>query len=233
MSATDLKSEVFNARQACAITGITSRQVTHWDARGVVKPSVCPASGRGSRRLYSYIDLLVLRTVRSLREQGVSLQKVRKCIQYLRRRFPDVSMPLDFCTLITDGTEVYLIEDESTLIATVKRQGQRAFLQLSIAALDRELRGRVLKLVTERVEEVVVGDYAYQVQIELDKDSGGYVAEVAGLPGCITQGDTLEEVREMVRDAIVTYLEAVEDLKKRHVNLPVHRRHRQRTRVSA
>jgi predicted RNase H-like HicB family nuclease len=61
----------------------------------------------------------------------------------------------------------------------------------------------------KRVEEIVVGQCAYQVKIEPDEEGGGYVAEVPRLPGCITQGDTLEEVLEMAEDAIRAYLEAV------------------------
>jgi len=30
----------------------------------------------------------------------------------------------------------------------------------------------------------------------------GYWAEVPSLPGCVTQGETLEEVRAMIRDAV-------------------------------
>mgnify|MGYP001567619306 FL=1 len=37
-------------------------------------------------------------------------------------------------------------------------------------------------------------------------DEGGYTVVVPALPGCITEGDTLEEARAMVKDAIVCYL---------------------------
>lgn len=38
-------------------------------------------------------------------------------------------------------------------------------------------------------------------------DEGGYWAEVPALPGCFTQGQTLDEVRERVREAIATHLD--------------------------
>lgn len=38
---------------------------------------------------------------------------------------------------------------------------------------------------------------------------GGYVAFVSSLPGCHTQGETLEEVRKNVREAIELYLESL------------------------
>ncbi|HEX5725868.1 MAG TPA: type II toxin-antitoxin system HicB family antitoxin [Longimicrobiaceae bacterium] len=41
---------------------------------------------------------------------------------------------------------------------------------------------------------------------------GGFVASVAELPGALTQGETLEEARENLRDAILLLLEAKRDL---------------------
>lgn len=41
-------------------------------------------------------------------------------------------------------------------------------------------------------------------------EEGGFWAEVPSLPGCCTQGDTLEEVKENLREAIALWLEAGE-----------------------
>ena len=43
-------------------------------------------------------------------------------------------------------------------------------------------------------------------------DEGGYTVFVPALPGCISEGDTLEEARENIREAIALYLEASDDL---------------------
>ena len=40
----------------------------------------------------------------------------------------------------------------------------------------------------------------------------GYWAEVPSLPGCVTQGETLEEVRAMIQDAVSGWLAAAWDL---------------------
>lgn len=37
-------------------------------------------------------------------------------------------------------------------------------------------------------------------------EEGGYVVTVPTLPGCVTEGDTLEEAMEMVKDAISGYI---------------------------
>ncbi|MBN3963593.1 type II toxin-antitoxin system HicB family antitoxin [Nostoc sp. NMS8] len=38
-------------------------------------------------------------------------------------------------------------------------------------------------------------------------EEGGYWAEVPALPGCITEGDTIEEVMANLKDAIEGWLE--------------------------
>ncbi len=38
---------------------------------------------------------------------------------------------------------------------------------------------------------------------------GGYVASVPALPGCHTQGETLEEAERNVKEAIALYLESL------------------------
>jgi predicted RNase H-like HicB family nuclease len=45
-----------------------------------------------------------------------------------------------------------------------------------------------------------------------ESEGGGYVAYAEELPGAITQGDTLEEARENLRDAIALLLEANREL---------------------
>ncbi len=42
-------------------------------------------------------------------------------------------------------------------------------------------------------------------------EEGGYWAEVPALPGCLTQGETMEEIRENLREAIELWLEAGEE----------------------
>lgn len=45
-----------------------------------------------------------------------------------------------------------------------------------------------------------------------ESEGGGYVAYTEELPGAISEGDTLEEARENLRDAIAILLEANREL---------------------
>ena len=42
-------------------------------------------------------------------------------------------------------------------------------------------------------------------------DEGGYTAFVPALPGCISEGDTLEGGRQNIREAIELYLEPIDE----------------------
>ena len=75
-------------------------------------------------------------------------------------------------------------------------------------------------MTAQRVENVLLGDQTYQVVVEADLEDGGYTAAVCGLPGCITQAGTLEELQDMAKDAIRCWLEAYDDLKARGIDVP-------------
>jgi predicted RNase H-like HicB family nuclease len=45
-----------------------------------------------------------------------------------------------------------------------------------------------------------------------EAEEGGFWAEVPGLPGCMTQGDTLEEVKVALEEAVAGWLEASGDM---------------------
>ncbi len=46
----------------------------------------------------------------------------------------------------------------------------------------------------------------YTIILDPDPDEGGYTVTVPAFPGCITQGDTLEEVVANARGAITAHL---------------------------
>ena len=45
-----------------------------------------------------------------------------------------------------------------------------------------------------------------------DTEVGGYTVEVPSLPGCVTEGDTVEEALANAREAIALYIEARREL---------------------
>lgn len=58
----------------------------------------------------------------------------------------------------------------------------------------------------------------YQYEVIFNPNGAGYTVVVPKLPGLVTEGDNLKEAREMVKDAIRCYLEAL--LKDRSISFP-------------
>ncbi len=73
------------------LTGLSARQLQYWDERRFLPPSVSRGRGRGRPRLYGFRDLVSLRVAADLRQQGVSLQLIRRVhahLQSLDYRYP-------------------------------------------------------------------------------------------------------------------------------------------------
>ncbi|HDD69763.1 type II toxin-antitoxin system HicB family antitoxin [Candidatus Bathyarchaeota archaeon] len=58
--------------------------------------------------------------------------------------------------------------------------------------------------------------YEFDVVI-VEDESGGYVAYVPTLPGCHTQGDTLQELMDNVKEAVELYLETLSEEEKQEL----------------
>src|SRR3990170_4314185 len=69
------------------------------------------------------------------------------------------------------------------------------------------LKGDVAKIVHEKKYKVSVKGKSYDVILHQDLEDGGYWVECPVLPGCASQGDTVEEALEMIKDAIAGHIE--------------------------
>lgn len=62
-------------------------------------------------------------------------------------------------------------------------------------------------MIEEKVAQYLKLPYHIEIMRDEDEENPGYVARVAELPGCITQGDTFEELGEMIEDAMRGWIE--------------------------
>ena len=74
----------FSGRRAAEVVGISYRQLDYWARTDLIRPTLADAAGSGSRRLYSYRDLLELKVVKNLLDAGIRLESVREAFSYLR-----------------------------------------------------------------------------------------------------------------------------------------------------
>ncbi|MFE1442469.1 MerR family transcriptional regulator [Streptomyces sp. NPDC058739] len=139
---------------ACAAAGITYRQLDYWARTGLVEPSVRPAYGSGTQRLYSFRDVVVLKIVKRFLDTGVSLQNIRSAVQHLRERgFSD----LERMTLMSDGATVYECTSPDEVHALL--QGGQGVFGIAVGVVWRDVESALSQLHGERIDtgETLVG----------------------------------------------------------------------------
>ena len=125
--------EGFTSLQAGRFTGCTGNQLRYWDKISLVRPTLQRTGGRpGVRRLYSFRDLVSLKVVKSLLDGGMSLQRVRRAFEYLRRN-EGLEEELSSVKLVTDGQSIFKICKTDGEILDALREGQMTFF----VALDK------------------------------------------------------------------------------------------------
>ena len=136
--------EAFDSKMVRRIVGVSLRQIQYWDERGFIRPSVKLAEGLGTKRLYSFSDLVQLKVVNDLTEYGLSLQKIRRCLHYLKRYFPETTQLLSTLKYLTDGERLFVLtSDRNKILDVMDRQ---FVFSLGIGNLVRELDGEVRRL---------------------------------------------------------------------------------------
>jgi predicted RNase H-like HicB family nuclease len=206
-------SNSFNSKMVSKIIGIPLRVIDYWDRTNFIKPSVHEASGYGSMRLYSFTDLIQFRVGKFLRDQGLSLQKIRKSLHFLRKHLPKIEKPLAQLRFLTDGETIFVLTNNDRKIIDTLKKGQCVFA-IAIGELINDLKGKTSKMTMDRVYMVNVSKRRLKVILHQDLEDGGYWVECPELAGCSSQGDSVEEALDMIRDAIKGHLEVQEELKK-------------------
>jgi predicted RNase H-like HicB family nuclease len=195
------------------IIGIPLRVIDYWDRTNFIKPSVNEASGYGSMRLYSFTDLIQFKVAKFLRDQGLSLQKIRKSLNFLRKHLPEIEKPLAQLRFLTDGETIFVLTNKNREIIDTLKKGQCVFT-IAIEELINDLKGKTSKITMDRVYMVNVSKRRFKVILHPDLEDGGYWVECPELHGCSSQGDSVEEALDMIKDAIRGHLEVEEELKK-------------------
>ena len=196
----------FNTNTILKLTRLTMRQVDYWDRTHFIKPSIREASGYGTARLYSFVDLVQLKVAKTLIDKGVSLQKIRKAITYLKKNFPDIEKPLAEMRFLTDGETIFVLTNKKGIILDTLSKGQLVFA-VAIGEIIEGLKGEVEKISKDRKYKVSVKGKSYDVILHPDLEDGGFWVECPSLAGCASQGDTVEEALAMINDAVEGHLE--------------------------
>ena len=131
----------YSGTKAATLVGISYRQLDYWARTDLVRPSLADAKGSGSRRSYSYRDLLELKLVKSLLDAGIKLESVRSAFEYLRAH---VDTDIASAHLVISGGNVLLCDGDEVI--DVMRKGQGVLNVLAIGGVKDELDSQLVLL---------------------------------------------------------------------------------------
>ena len=138
----DRRTDGFSGAKAAEIVGITYRQLDYWARTDLVRPSLEDAKGSGSRRRYSYRDLLELKVIKSLLDAGIKLESVREVFTYLQENLGE---DVTTANLVIQGNQAVLVRDGGELIDLV-RKGQGVLNVLALANVVTDVDARIVEL---------------------------------------------------------------------------------------
>ena len=124
----------FSGTKTASIVGITYRQLDYWTRTGLVRPSLTDAAGSGTRRQYSYRDLLELRVIKNLLDAGIKLEAVREVFSYLREH---VTSDIASAHIVISGSNVVLCDGDQLI--DVLKKGQGVLNVLAVATVKDEV----------------------------------------------------------------------------------------------
>lgn len=136
----------YHSPQVRKLVGITYRQLDYWARTNLIVPSLQQAAGSGTRRLYSFSDVVQLKVIKRLLDLGMSLQKIRSAVEILRLQL-DSDRPLAGVTLLSDGQTIYAAHSEQEIV-DVFRRGQGVF-GIAIGPVQDEVEGAIHQLFPE------------------------------------------------------------------------------------
>jgi DNA-binding transcriptional MerR regulator len=141
MAASDVQG--FSGKRAAEIVGITYRQLDYWARTDLIRPSLADAGGSGTRRRYSYKDLLELKVIKRLLDAGIKLESIREAFEYLRESLgEDVAS----AHLVIDGTSAVLVRGSELIDVVNRYQGQGVLNLLPMDGVVEELDNAVAEL---------------------------------------------------------------------------------------
>ena len=139
---------------------------------------------------------------------------MRKSLNYLRKHLPEIERPLAQLRFLTDGETIFVLTNKNREIIDTLKRGQYV-LAIAIEELIKELMEKTSQISTDKVYRVNVSKKRFNVILHPDLEDGGYWIECPELPGCSSQGDSIEEALDMIKDAIKGHLEVERELREK------------------
>ncbi|MEY2447090.1 MAG: hypothetical protein QOH79_566 [Acidimicrobiaceae bacterium] len=138
----EVPAEGWSGTRTAEVVGITYRQLDYWARTDLVRPAMADAKGSGTRRMYSYRNLLELKIIKQLLDAGIRLEVVRDVFTELRTRLGD---DLTAAKLVISGASAMLALDDGELIDLVHK-GQGVLNILALGTVQSEVDASISQL---------------------------------------------------------------------------------------
>jgi len=139
----------YNSQFVSSLTGASIAQLNNWDKLGLVQPSILKSKGKGSIRLYSFEDIVEIKTIIQLKANKISLPQIRIAVEYLKKEL-DYKRPLKEAYIVSNGMHILHTDNPSSVYSNwvaADKYGQRVlpFIVIPISAIENEIKNKVLK----------------------------------------------------------------------------------------
>ncbi len=158
----ELGIEVFTARSAADIAPVTNVVLHDWVRTGLIRPSILGARGKGTRRVFSFRDVVALRIAAQLREHGIAPAALRVVVAYVQKHERISAIrPLPPVYLALQGAKVFELDD----VTTVGSFREPSMLPLTLIPLD-DIVSQVQREARRlRLEEPPLGHFSENHQV--------------------------------------------------------------------
>jgi DNA-binding transcriptional MerR regulator len=144
----------FSTNKVSSMTGVSARKLRWWEEQELIKPAGLPVRKSGQTRRYTLQDLMCIIMIRALRDRGLSLQKIRKSVDVIKKRTV-VENPLSQLRVACLANRVLFKKGDNYL----EISGQ-AVIQETLEKIRPELRRRGI---SEKEVEIAQRDYLDKV----------------------------------------------------------------------
>mgnify|MGYP001141532783 CR=1 FL=1 len=163
----------YTSREIMDLTGVSARQLDYWDVTNVIAPSIQRPdptkrgkkyrrrgeSPRGRQRIYSAKDLIEFEILFDLRRNGMSMQRIRRVLEELRKerqlRLLD-ALDDQHLTLLTDGDKNFYFCYNDDEVINVLKDNRQTMFRICLDEKVKEVREKILEIRSKDKEEAAV-----------------------------------------------------------------------------
>lgn len=108
--------EQFTRREVLRIVGLSEKQLAYWEQLRLVRPR-----RRWGTAFYCFSDLISLRTIKNLTQQGVPARRLRRAVEALPQQLVEVEVPLTELRILSNGRDI-VVEHEGARLEPLSGQ---------------------------------------------------------------------------------------------------------------